>query len=123
MALLCQILFIVLCSFVFPSQALWPEPVSSKHGTQVLWALPNLDITIARQIQTSSSSNSRNESLYVIAREFLLDIYSQLSYRSYHSAFESWNASEQGILQAAIIRSQEAITSTKFVPWKLYRRN
>ena len=123
MALLCKVLLVVLCSFVTSSQGLWPEPTSSKYGATVLWTAPSFDITVAYGNQTYSTYSSLTQSLYVFAREFFLDLYSQRSYRSNHSASESLQESEQGVLLAAVHRSQQAIASTKFVPWKLYRRN
>jgi hexosaminidase len=123
MALLSRLSIVLLCSFVGFSRGLWPEPVSFTSGATVLWTLPNLEITISCQNATYSSYTSRVQSLYVSARGLFLDLYTQPSYRGSHSATENSQLSEQGVLQAALQRTQKAIASTKFVPWKLYRRN
>src|SRR4051794_23375533 len=122
MALL-DVLLVVLCGLITSSQGLWPEPVSFTSGASVLWAPPNLEITVACHNETYSSHDVRGQSLYVIARGFFLDLYSQLPYRSNTSATGNSQLSEQAILQASIQRSQSAIASTKLVPWKFFRRN
>ena len=123
MAVLCHLLLVVLRILGASSQGLWPEPASVKSGASVLWALPDLDITIACQNHTYLYRNLHAQSLYVSARSFLLDLYSQLLHRSNQSAPQNLQLSEEGILQAAVLRSQLAILSTRFVPWKLHRRN
>ena len=123
MAILSQPLLVVLCILVASSRALWPEPATFNPGATVLWTLPDLDITIAGQNQTHSYQKSSTQSLYVSARTLLVDLYSQLLYRSNQSAPDNSQLSEEAVLQAAVLRSQGAIASTKFVPWKLYRRN
>jgi hexosaminidase len=123
MAFLSRLFVVLLCSFVGYSQGLWPEPVSFSTGATVLWALPHLEITISCQNTTYSSYNPRFQSLYVTARGFFLDLYSQLPHRGNHSATENSQLSEQRVLQAALQRTRRAVASTKFVPWKKYRRN
>lgn len=122
MALL-GVLLVVLCGLITSSQGLWPEPVTFTSGASALWAPPTLEIAVACQNETYSSYDVLGQSLYVIARGFFLDLYSQLPYRSNSSATGNVQFSEQAILQASIQRSQKAIASTKLVPWKFSRRN
>src|SRR4051812_3901828 len=103
MALLC-VLFVVLCGLIASSQGLWPEPATFTSGASVLWVPAKLEITIACQNETYSSYNVRGQSLYVTARGFFLDSYSQLPYRSNSSAAGDLQLSEQAILQASIQR-------------------
>lgn len=123
MALLSQLIAVLLCSFVTSSHGLWPEPVSFIYGSTVLWADPNLQITVSCQNASYSSYTSRARSMYVSVRGVFLEVYSQLSIRGNYSVTGNPQLSEQAVLQAAISRTQQAIASTKFVPWKLHRRN
>lgn len=58
--------------------------------------------------------------MYVSALKLSQSLYSQFWTRSYNSTSQ---ISELQILQAAILRSQQTIASTTFVPWKLHRKN
>lgn len=123
MAFLSRLVIVLFCSFIGRSRGLWPDPVSFSSGATVLWVPPSLEITLSCQNTTYSSYDSRYQSRYVTARGFLLGLYSQLPHRGNYSATETSGLSEQCILQAALQRTQAAITSTKYVPWKLHRRN
>ena len=123
MAFLNRLVIVLLWSFVGSSQGLWPEPLNFTSGATVLWVPPNLEITISCQDAIYSSCNSLVQGLYASAQTYLLDLYSQLLHRGNYSARVHTQLSEQDVLQAAVQRTQKAIASTKFVPWKLHRRN
>ena len=123
MALSCHLLLYALCTFITASLAIWPQPVEFTSGSSVLWTSPDFEITVSSQNGSFSSRESYVQKLYVSALTLSQSFYSQLWTSSNNSTTVKGQLSEEQVLQAALNRAQEVISSTKFVPWKFHRRN
>jgi hexosaminidase len=106
--------------FIALASGLWPKPTVFTFGTTVLWLSPQIEFKCSSTNATAGQYNRR--SVYVALSDSLEFLRSQTFGSSGSDPTQSDPISEQQILESAIRRTQKAITTTKFVPWKFYSR-
>lgn len=106
--------------FIGLGLCLWPQPTQFASGTSVLWLSPQFQFQIPSANKTTGQH--LGQSLYVALSKSLETIHSQVFRFSEDKSSPSSIFSQQKILESAISRSQKAIASTKFVPWKFYSK-
>ena len=117
-----SLLLLLLQSLIVTVLGIWPEPVAFEPGESVLWLSADFEILFSCQNISYSSNASCSHRLYVSFSDFSRYLYSQfLSGRNNQSAAYG-PLFEEGILRSAISRTQGAIFSSKFVPWKFHPR-
>ncbi len=115
-----RLIFLLINLFSALGLALWPEPTQFTFGTSLLWLSPQVEFKTSSSNQTAGQYSRR--SVYVALSDSLEFLRSQTFGFSDNQSAQANSFSEQDILQSAIQRTQETITSTKFVPWKFYSR-
>lgn len=98
--------------FLSLGHCLWPQPKEFALGTSVLWLSPNV------QFQSSANTTAGQYS----RRSTYVALFDSLDFLGAQTSGSSDTISEQLLLQSAIARTQKAITSTNFVPWKFYSK-
>ena len=111
----------VLLMLVSSVLSIWPEPISLTTGGDVLWLHSDLKFFVTCSGRPLSLGSPHNA--YVYAFNWFQSVYTQLlSNSSSQGDSTVGTLSEEDILVEAIGRVQSTISSTQFVPWKLYSR-
>ncbi|KIW73519.1 hypothetical protein PV04_01632 [Phialophora macrospora] len=113
------------------SLALWPQPAEIETGTQVLWLDPALQATL-RCERGEDQFSDQNYVLYKTHLAELLDGLSRyaqgfvdrLQYTfTDKSRTGEVSFSESSVVEDAVHETIKSIHGSKFVPWKLHKRN
>jgi hexosaminidase len=130
-AMLLQILVGIILALTPTSLAVWPQPTEIETGTQVLW----LDTALQATLRCQSGEEQPNEQNYVLYKNHLTQLldgasrYAQGFVDRFQYAFtdKSRNReasfSESSVVEDAVRDTIKSIHGSKFIPWKLHKRN
>ncbi|OCT53510.1 Beta-hexosaminidase 2 [Cladophialophora carrionii] len=121
----------ILSILVSPCLAIWPQPAEIKTGTRVLW----LDTALQATLRCDNGEDRGQDQDYILYNNHLTQLLGGMS--RYAQGFmdklpftlpgksRNWEVdfSESSIVEDAVRDTIKSIHRSKFVPWKLHKRN
>lgn len=127
-----QVVTVVLSALITTSLAIWPQPAEIQTGSQVFWLDQALDVTLrcghsGSHVYDHSFTIHHGNSL----RRILNGVYdfAQEAAGAFQLVFidksrdGDGHFSETSIVKGAVREAIKSIRASKFVPWKLHKRN